>query len=56
MLEQRGEGLSAAGITWADLLAPFVFLLCWAGYSLWADRGTGRRGSLMALIDELRGV
>jgi uncharacterized membrane protein len=44
------------GITWADLLAPLVFLASWAGYSLWADRGTGRKGSLMYLIDQLRGV
>jgi uncharacterized membrane protein len=48
--------LSVVGITWADLLAPAVFLASWAGYSLWADRGTGRKGSLMYLIDQLRGV
>jgi uncharacterized membrane protein len=48
--------LSVVGITWADLLAPLVFLASWAGYSLWADRGTGRKGSLMYLIDELRAV
>jgi uncharacterized membrane protein len=48
--------LSVVGITWADLLAPLVFLASWAGYSLWADRGTGRKGSLMYLIDQLRGV
>jgi uncharacterized membrane protein len=48
--------LSVVGITWADLLAPAVFLASWAGYSLWADRGNGRKGSLMYLIDQLRGV
>ena len=48
--------MSVVGITWADLLAPAVFLASWAGYSLWADRGTGRKGSLMYLIDQLRGV
>ena len=48
--------MSVVGITWADLLAPLVFLASWAGYSLWADRGTGRKGSLMYLIDQLRGV
>ena len=44
-----------AGIAWPDILAPAVFLACWFGYARWADRGGGHPGSLMAVVDELRG-
>jgi uncharacterized membrane protein len=37
-----------------DLLAPFFFLLCWAGYSVLADGTIGSRRSLMSRIHEHR--
>ena len=41
-------------VAWPDLVAPAFFLLCWAGYSAYADGPFGRRRSLMARIHELR--
>lgn len=41
-------------ISGPDLLAPFFFLLCWAGYSVLADGTFGSRRSLMSRIHEHR--
>ena len=41
-------------IAWPDLAAPAFFLLCWAGYSVYADGPVGARASLMSRIHELR--
>lgn len=40
-------------IGWADLLAPTWFLVCWIGYSWYADGGGGRR-TLMLRMHEYR--
>jgi uncharacterized membrane protein len=45
-----------ARIAWPDMLAPVFFLLCWAGYALFADGPFGGRRSLMARIHEIRRV
>ncbi len=45
---------SFSTISGPDLLAPFFFLLCWAGYSLLADGPIGSRRSLMSRIHEHR--
>ena len=41
-------------VAWPDLAAPAFFLLCWVGYSLYADGPMGARASLMSRIHELR--
>jgi uncharacterized membrane protein len=45
-----------AQVAWADLMAPLLFLLCWVGYSAFADGMIGGRRSLMARIHEMRRV
>ena len=45
---------SFSTISGPDLLAPFFFLLCWAGYSALADGPIGSRRSLMSRIHEHR--
>jgi uncharacterized membrane protein len=43
-------------VAWPDVVAPAFFLLCWAGYSTYADGPMGGRRSLMARIHELRRI
>jgi uncharacterized membrane protein len=43
-------------VAWVDLAAPVFFLLCWMGYSAYADGMVGSRRSLMGRIHELRQV
>jgi len=43
-------------VAWIDLVAPAFFLLCWVGYSAFADSNVGSRRSLMGRIHELREV
>ncbi len=43
-------------VAWVDLVAPAFFLLCWVGYSAFADGLAGSRRSLMGRIHELRQV
>ena len=43
-------------VAWVDLAAPVFFLLCWMGYSAFADGMVGSRRSLMGRIHELRQV
>ena len=43
-------------VAWVDLAAPAFFLLCWMGYSAYADGMPGARRSLMGRIHELRQV
>ena len=43
-------------VAWVDLAAPVFFLLCWMGYSAYADGMPGARRSLMGRIHELREV
>ena len=45
-----------ARVAWPDMLAPVFFLLCWAGYALFADGPFGGRRSLMARIHQIRRV
>lgn len=44
------------GMVLADLAAPLFFLLCWIGYALWADSGSGHARSLMLRVAQLRQV
>jgi uncharacterized membrane protein len=37
-----------------DLFAAFWFLLCWAGYSLYADFASKRRNSLLVVMNDYR--
>lgn len=43
-------------LAWPDLAAPVLFLLCWVGYSAFADGALGGRRSLMGRIHEVRRV
>jgi uncharacterized membrane protein len=45
-----------ARVGWPDMVAPMFFLLCWIGYSAFADGPFGGRRSLMARIHEVRRV
>jgi len=42
------------GISLIDMIAPLWFFICWAGYSLFADRRSRRRDSLLVIINEYR--
>lgn len=45
-------GQAYLGASWADIVAPLLFLLGWSGYVLWADRRA--RPSLMTRMHEYR--
>ncbi len=40
-------GAQLSGVAPSDLIATLWFFACWIGYTLFADRGNGRRASLM---------
>ena len=45
---------SLPAIALADLVAPLWFLVCWAGYTLYADRGRGRPNLMRRMHDYRR--
>ena len=47
-------GFSLADLAPADLLAPAWFLLCWVGYTIYADRAHGRPSLMQRMHDYRR--